>query len=112
MQQHQPGSAAGRGYGAPLSTPSQQAVQQARITDYARWLARRSGGPAEGDYTALWRGAVTAPAQFWTPIWDYFDVLGGRGTGAALESEPLPALTWVSGSGVDYAAHAHPDSRP
>src|SRR5260370_29430910 len=106
MQQHQPGSAAGRGYGAPLSTPSQQAVQQARITDYARWLARRSGGPAEGDYTALWRWSVTEPAQFWASIWDYFAVLGERGTRPALEGDQMPALTWFSVSRVSYAANS------
>ena len=33
----------GRGYGALLATPTQADIEQARITDYARWLG---DGPA------------------------------------------------------------------
>jgi acetoacetyl-CoA synthetase len=105
MQQEQ-GSAAGRGYGALLSTPSPEAVERARITDYARWLSSQRGGPATSDYTTLWRWSVSHPAEFWASIWDYFDVLGSRGAGPVISGEQMPDITWFSGSTVNYARNA------
>ncbi|HYK31537.1 MAG TPA: AMP-binding protein, partial [Streptosporangiaceae bacterium] len=105
MQQEQ-GSAAGRGYGALLSTPSPEAVERARITDYARWLNSQGRGQGAGDYTTLWRWSVSQPAEFWASIWDYFDVLGSRGAGPVISGEQMPDITWFSGSTVNYACNA------
>ena len=44
-----------------------------------RWLGDR--GVHAADYHALWTWSVTSPGEFWTSIWDYFDVLGDRGDG-------------------------------
>jgi acetoacetyl-CoA synthetase len=100
------GSAFGRGYGATLSTPSGQAVQRARITAYARWLAEHRGISAEGGYHQLWQWSVTNPADFWTSIWEYFDVLGSRGDGPVIEGEQMPTISWFTGSTLNYARNA------
>ena len=105
MQQEQ-GSAAGRGYGALLSTPSPEAVERARITDYARWLNSQGRRQGARDYTALWRWSVSQPAEFWASIWDYFDVLGSRGAGPVISGKQMPDITWFSGSTVNYACNA------
>ncbi len=105
MQEGQ-GSAAGRGYGALLATPSREAIERARITDYARWLAEHRGGPVASDYTALWRWSVDRPAEFWASIWDYFDVLGDRGAGPVISGEQMPDITWFSGFTLNYARNA------
>jgi len=105
MQQEQ-GSAAGRGYGALLSTPSPEAVERARITDYARWLNSQGRRQGAGDYTTLWQWSVSQPAEFWASIWDYFDVLGSRGAGPVISGEQMPDITWFSGSTVNYARNA------
>jgi acetoacetyl-CoA synthetase len=98
-------SAAGRGYGALLATPSAEAVERARITDYARWL-NDHGGPAASDYTALWHWSVSQPGEFWASMWDYFDVLGSRGAGPVVSGEQMPGITWFSGSTLNYARNA------
>jgi acetoacetyl-CoA synthetase len=105
MQQG-PDSAAGRGYGALLATPSPESVERARIADYARWLLDRPGGPAAGGYNALWRWSVENPSDFWASIWDYFGVLGARGAGPVISGEQMPDITWFSGSTVNYARNA------
>jgi acetoacetyl-CoA synthetase len=105
MRQGQ-GSVAGPGYGELLATPSPEAVERARITDYARWLSDSDRGPAAGDYTALWQWSVSQPAEFWASIWDYFDVLGGRGAGPVISGEQMPDITWFSGFTVNYARNA------
>ncbi len=100
------GSAAGRGYGATLSTPSPRIVERARIADFARWAAARAGGPADGDYTTLWQWSVAQPARFWASIWDYFDVLGERGAGPVIDGDHMPAIKWFTGSKLNYARNA------
>jgi acetoacetyl-CoA synthetase len=97
---------AGRGYGATLSTPTAADIERARITDYARWLAARGGVRTDGSYLPLWQWSVDHPAEFWSSIWDYFGVLGNRGDGPVLSGGPMPAVTWFSGSTLNYSRNA------
>ncbi len=97
---------AGRGYGATLSEPTEADIERARITDYARWLETHRGVAAGRGYAGLWQWSVTEPAAFWSSIWDYFGVLGNRGDGPVIAGGPMPAVTWFSGSSVNYARNA------
>jgi len=97
---------AGRGYGVILSTPTGADIERARITDYARWLAARGGVRTDGSYLPLWQWSVAEPAEFWSSIWDYFGVLGSRGDGPVLSGGPMPAVTWFSGSTLNYSRNA------
>ncbi|HBW19385.1 MAG TPA: acetoacetate--CoA ligase, partial [Actinobacteria bacterium] len=96
----------GRDYGETLWTPGPEAVERARITGYARWLAAERGLPLSGDYQQLWQWSVDEPAQFWTSIWDYFDVLGHRGDGPVLAGDQMPDVHWFEGTTVNYARNA------
>jgi acetoacetyl-CoA synthetase len=100
------GSAAGRGYGATLSTPTAGMIERARISDYAGWLSRHLGVVTDGSYADLWQWSVTHPADFWSSIWEYFGVLGDRGPGPVIEGERMPAIRWFPGSTVNYARNA------
>ncbi len=104
MQQAQD-SAAGRGYGAILQVPSPDAIERARISDYARWIGDHSGVVVDG-YDQLWRWSVTQTADFWTSIWDYFDVLGSRAGDAVLTGGPMPEVNWFAGTTMNYARNA------
>jgi acetoacetyl-CoA synthetase len=105
LTQEEQDSAAGRGYGAIIAVPSADAIERARITDYIRWLGDHRGVRADG-YDQLWRWSVTRTADFWTSIWDYFDVLGVRGDGAVLTGGPMPDVAWFAGATVNYARNA------
>ncbi len=96
----------GRGYGAVLSTPTPETVERARITDYARWLSSTLGVSVGGDYTSLWTWSVEQPAAFWASIWEYFDVLGERGTGPVITGQVMPEISWFSDFRVNYARNA------
>ncbi len=93
----------GPDYGTVLWEPSPQRIEQAQITRYQRWLAQR--GVAAPGYTGLWEWSVREPAQFWDSIWDYFGVLGQRGTGPAVTGE-LPDAHWFPGTTLNYARNA------
>ena len=102
--------AAGRDYGDTLWQPSAQSAARTVIADYIGWLADR-GGPvidAPGgvpSYRDLWQWSVDEPAAFWSSIWDFFGVLGTRGTGPVLEGQ-MPSVTWFPGGTVNYARNA------
>ena len=93
------------GYGDVLWTPDAAVTERARITAYRRWLARERGIDVDG-YDALWRWSTSHPGDFWASVWDYFDVLGERGTGPVLAGGPMPDVRWFSGGHVNYARNA------
>jgi acetoacetyl-CoA synthetase len=69
-----------------------------------RWLADRDVHVA--GYDALWRWSVANPGEFWTSVWDYFDVLGDRGDGPALTGGTMPAVHWFPGATLNYSRNA------
>ena len=105
-----PLASAGRDYGETLWQPSAESAERTIIAEYARWLTGH-GGPAisakDGvpSYHDLWQWSVDEPAAFWSSLWDFFGVLGARGTGPVLTGE-MPAVTWFAGSTLNYARNA------
>ncbi|SNT56779.1 acetoacetyl-CoA synthetase [Streptosporangium subroseum] len=85
--------------GALLWEPTPEVVRDAKVTRYMEWLGR------PGDYESLWRWSVDAPAEFWTSVWDYFEVVGERGDGPVI-SGTMPGVEWFAGSTLNYAANA------
>jgi len=105
---------AGQGYGAPLWAPDAETIRNARLTHYIRWLADRviETGDPDGRmpgaaYQRLWEWSVANPAEFWTSIWDYFDVLGTRQDGGqVLTGAAMPDVHWFPGATLNYARNA------
>jgi acetoacetyl-CoA synthetase len=94
-----------RGYGAVLWQPDHQTVRDARITRFMNWLAADRGHQT-GSYEQLWQWSVARPEQFWAAIWDYFEVLGDRGSGPVLAGEVMPDVRWFEGATLNYARNA------
>ena len=94
-----------RGYGAVLWEPDDKTVRNARVTRFMSWLAARHTLHPAG-YQDLWQWSVTHPGDFWTAIWDYFEVLGDRGDGPALAGEVMPDVRWFDGATLNYARNA------
>jgi acetoacetyl-CoA synthetase len=108
-------AAAGQGYGATLWTPDAQTVGSARISHYLGWLAERGvpvappagAGDAPAAYRRLWQWSVDNPGEFWTSVWDYFEVLGDRPQdGPALTGTTMPDVHWFPGATLNYARNA------
>ena len=94
----------GSDYGEVLWEPGPEVIDQARITQYLRWLAEHKG-VAAADYQDLWEWSVGEPGTFWDSLWEYFRVLGQRGDGPALSGQ-LPRATWFPGATLNYARNA------
>ncbi|HMD91648.1 MAG TPA: acetoacetate--CoA ligase [Trebonia sp.] len=98
---------AGHGYGATLWEPDPETVANARISRYMRWLAGRGVQLGEHPgYQDLWEWSVADPGEFWTSIWDYFDILGDRGDGPALSGGTMPDVHWFPEATINYARNA------
>jgi acetoacetyl-CoA synthetase len=87
----------------PQWEPTPDDVESARITDFARVAAARTGRDLP-DYPSLWRWSVTEPDEFWRILWDYFDVVEHSGAGArrALASTEMPGAQWFPGVRINY----------
>lgn len=86
--------------GALLWEPTDEIVAQAKLTRYLDWLGRAGAG-----YEEVWQWSVDRPAEFWTTIWEYFDVLGDRADGPVITGT-MPQTEWFAGSTVNYAENA------
>lgn len=84
---------------APQWVPTDEDVATARVTDFARFVADRTGVTTT-DYQSLWQWSVDEPAAFWATLWDYFE-LGQRGD-KVLENDTMPGAQWFPGVKLNY----------
>ena len=56
--------------GIQLWEPSKEMKENARISDYMRWLGAEKDVDVE-DYNDLWRWSVTDLEGFWASVWEY-----------------------------------------
>ena len=86
--------------GALLWEPTDEIVARAQLTRYLDWIGRAGAG-----YEEVWQWSVDRPAEFWTTIWEYFDVLGERADGPVITGT-MPQAEWFAGSTINYAENA------
>jgi acetoacetyl-CoA synthetase len=89
------------GYGQTLWAPDAETRRNARVTRYTTWL-----GKDFEDYQALWEWSVSQRAEFWSTIWDYFEVLGDRADAPVLTGQTMPDVRWFEGATLNYARNA------
>jgi acetoacetyl-CoA synthetase len=91
--------------GVTLWTPPADAREHTRIGQYMAWLEETRGLAFE-DYEALWRWSVDQLEDFWSSIWEYFDIIGHSAPTAVLGSSAMPGAEWFPGATLNYAEHA------
>ncbi|HET7052295.1 MAG TPA: acetoacetate--CoA ligase [Solirubrobacterales bacterium] len=87
-----------------LWEPPAELVEQARMTEYMRWLAADRGLELDG-YDDLWRWSVDDLEGFWSSIWDFFEVKADGGYDQVLGSREMPGAEWFAGTRLNYAEH-------
>jgi acetoacetyl-CoA synthetase len=63
----------------PIRVPSDLAIARSEVSRFIHFCARRIGREL-ADTNALADWSVAEPAAFWEAIWDYFGVVGDKGT--------------------------------
>ncbi|MCX4097882.1 acetoacetate--CoA ligase [Nocardia sp. alder85J] len=83
----------------PQWVPSEREIAAAKLTDFARFAAARTGSPFP-DYHALWQWSVADPVAFWGAVWAYFDL--GPEPGTVLAATDMPGAQWFPGVRLNY----------
>ena len=84
---------------APQWEPTPQDIADARVTDFARFVRRRTGAPMP-DYQSLWQWSVDDPAAFWGALWEYFEL--GDPPDRVLDNPEMPGARWFPGVRLNY----------
>lgn len=90
--------------GSPIWQPSAARIENARLTDFQRWLERKHGLKF-ADYESLWRWSVAEIELFWTAVVEYFGVVLHSPYHQALERRVMPGAKWFAGATLNYAEH-------
>jgi acetoacetyl-CoA synthetase len=90
--------------------PSEHDLRSSRIAEFARRVERHHGITLP-DYAALHRWSVEHLDDFWSAIWNFFDVGSHRPAAPVLASTAMPAATWFPHEELNYVAHAFQQGR-
>jgi len=90
--------------GEKLWGPPAELVENARLTEFMRWLEAERGRRF-ADYDELWRWSVDDLEGFWTAIWDFFEVQADGDPAPALASREMPGAGWFPNTSLNYAEH-------
>jgi acetoacetyl-CoA synthetase len=83
----------------PQWQPTERDIADARVTDFARFVEQRTGGPM-ADYRSLWQWSVDDPAAFWGALWEYFEL--GDPPDRVLDKSEMPGARWFPGMRLNY----------
>jgi acetoacetyl-CoA synthetase len=103
------GATAGRA-GELLWEPPAEMVERCAMTRYMRWLESERDLHFDG-YPPLWEWSVTEVEDFWSTIWDYFEVESPTPHSAVLAERKMPGARWFEGAELNYAQHLFRDKR-
>jgi acetoacetyl-CoA synthetase len=90
--------------GTRLWEPSEEFKENARISDYMKWL-RAEKDLAFEDYSDLWEWSVTDLEGFWASVWEYCGVGTSQPYEAVLAKREMPGAEWFPGARLNYAEH-------
>jgi acetoacetyl-CoA synthetase len=85
-------------------TPSPERLASATMTRYREWLNETRGLELEA-YADLWQWSVDEVEEFWTSIWEFFDVEASEPYERVLTTHEMPGAKWFPGARLSYAEH-------
>ena len=86
----------------PIWQPSQQQVERAEITQFARRASLDSGRDL-ASYDALHQWSVEEPADFWRLVWSHCEVIGEAGARALVDGDKMPGARWFPDARLNFA---------
>lgn len=90
--------------GCLLWTPSEAFAQDSQMAQYMRWL-RTEQGLDFRNYEALRRWSVGRLEEFWSSLWEYFQIHSETPVRQVLDTRAMPGCKWFEGSRVNYTEH-------
>lgn len=90
--------------GALLWEPSNEFIRAANIRRYMQWL-KNERGLDFADYSKLWEWSVSDIEEFWTSIWEFFEIQSSKPYTRVLSARKMPGARWFLDSELNYAEH-------
>ncbi|HEX2197074.1 MAG TPA: AMP-binding protein, partial [Burkholderiales bacterium] len=83
--------------------PSEQAIEQAQLTQFARQVIRKRRLEINS-YPEFYRWSVESPEEFWSDLWDFGGVLASRkGATVLVDGEKMPGARWFPDARLNFA---------
>jgi acetoacetyl-CoA synthetase len=88
---------------AKLWEPSERAVEEAQVTQFARQLVRKHGLELN-TYPDFYRWSVDNPELFWSEVWDWCGVVASRkGSTVLVDGNKMPGARWFPEARLNFA---------
>src|SRR5688572_22655546 len=86
-----------------LWEPSERAVEDAQLTQFARQVVRKRRLELNG-YAEFYRWSVERPEEFWADVWDFCGVLASRrGAAVLVDGGKMPGARWFPDARLNLA---------
>jgi acetoacetyl-CoA synthetase len=87
----------------PIWQPSQEAIESAQITRFARQVGRKHRLELDG-YADLYRWSVESPEAFWSEVWDFCGVIAPKkGSTVLVDGDRMPGAKWFPEARLNFA---------
>src|SRR5262245_21406156 len=86
-----------------LWRPSERAVEEAQVTQFARQVIRKRTLDVN-TYPDFYRWTVENPEEFWTDVWDFCGVIASkRGSSVLVDGDKMPGARWFPEARLNFA---------
>jgi acetoacetyl-CoA synthetase len=86
-----------------LWQPSEEAIEQAQLTQFARQVIRKRRLEANS-YPEFYRWSVDQPEQFWSDLWDFSGIVALRkGSTVLVDGDKMPGARWFPEARLNFA---------
>ena len=84
-------------------SPSPERIEQANLTRFMRFVRQRHQAPVV-DYKTLHAWSVEYPENFWSAVWDFFEVRAQvKGSTILEDGNKMPGAKWFTEARFNYA---------
>lgn len=90
--------------GELLWRPTTAFAERTNIARFQAWLAEHRG-LCLSSYDDLWRWSVDCIEDFWSAIWEFFDVQSDTPYETVVQAEGVFGARWFAGARVNYSEH-------
>ena len=86
-----------------LWQPSERAIEDAQITQFARQIVRKRRLELNS-YPEFYRWTVDNPEEFWSDVWDFCGVIASRrGSSVLVDGDKMPGAHWFPEARLNFA---------
>lgn len=87
-----------------LWRPDESFIEESNLSRFKHWLDTHCDLRFK-NADDLWRWSTENSKQFWSVIWEYFEILYDGQISEVISSETMPGSRWFEGTSLNYAEH-------